>query len=106
MGYIKLNNIYFMKNVKAIGKFILVRPIKVGSGLIKLADDDKQGSLEPYGLVVGIGDEVTKVAEGDTVYFSQYQCPMIPDDESAKKDDFLFVFLEADILAIKCKEEK
>jgi co-chaperonin GroES (HSP10) len=53
--------------LKALGKRLLVKPLEVKQGTVLLA-----GIKPSQFSVVGIGDEVTKVAIGDIIYLEKH----------------------------------
>ena len=87
--------------IKPIGKNILITPIdttadQFGGGLLTIPESSRADAPE-RGKVMAVGDEVTKVKEGDDVLFNKYS----PNDFQLGKDKVLLIE-EENILAIVC----
>lgn len=80
--------------IRPFGKNILIEPVARATVLVS-----DQGSLCEYGKVIAVGDEVTKIKEGEVVGFLVWGIQKLEVDEKTyyflpETSEFILCFVE------------
>jgi len=80
---------------RPLGPRVLVEPLEEKHEGRVITTEEIVGSIPTKGLVIAIGDEVTKVRVGEEVFFRQYA-----GIEIMVGEDELLIFQEGDLLVV------